>query len=71
VCFRPGIVHGQTTIQAFQMIGFQMRGVRSAGEQCDATERAGFWVLVKRADHFAFAGSRAPKPLPYVYGASA
>lgn len=70
MCFRPGIVHEQTTIQAFQMIGFQMRGVHSAGEQCDATERAEVLGAGEASGSFCFCGFAGTKPLPYVYGAS-
>ena len=41
--FRHGIIHYRTTIQAFEMIEFPMRGIRSTAEHRDATDWAPFY----------------------------
>ena len=37
-----GIIHNQTTIEAFETVEFLMRSVRSATKHRDAADRAGF-----------------------------
>ena len=37
-----GIIHDQTTIEAFETVEFLMRSVRSATKHRDAADRAGF-----------------------------
>ena len=42
-CGAHGIIHDHTTIQAFEMIEFPMRGIRSTAEHRDATDWAPFY----------------------------
>jgi hypothetical protein len=61
--FRLSVVHYETTIQAFEMIGFWMRGLRSSAKHPDATDWTAFcWGLTGGMDHFSFgfSGQQAP-----------
>jgi hypothetical protein len=53
--FRLSVVHYETTIQAFEMIGFRMRGLRSSAKHPDATDWTAFcWGLTGGMNHFSF-----------------
>jgi hypothetical protein len=53
---RVGVINYQSTIQAFEMIGFRLRRLRSAANHCDTTGwAASCQGSVSREDHF-FAG---------------